>query len=225
MSRAYDYDVAVVGASVAGCTVATLLGRSGARVALLERRPDGASYKTICTHFVQPSAMPTIERLGLAERIEAAGGIRNGFEMWTRYGWIRPRLAGDYRHPRYGYDLRRQKLDPMLRELAAETPGVELMLGQDVTGLVRSNGRPAGVRVVDRERRERDVTARVVVGADGRDSGIARMAGVPARVKPHGRFAYLRTTAICRWRRATGRFSGYSIPMLRTPSRRTTASR
>ena len=190
MSWAYDYDVAVVGASIAGCTVATLLGRSGARVALLERRPDAASYKTICTHFIQPSATPTIERLGLAERIEAAGGIRNGFEMWTRYGWIRPRLGGDYQHPRYGYDLRRQKLDPMLRELAAETPGVELMLGQDVTGLVRSNGRPAGVRVVDRERRERDVTARVVVGADGRDSGVARMAGVPARVKPHGRFAY-----------------------------------
>ena len=76
MSRAYDYDVAVVGASIAGCTVATLLGRAGARVALLERRPDAASYKTMCTHFIQPSATPTIERLGLAERIAAAGGIR-----------------------------------------------------------------------------------------------------------------------------------------------------
>jgi len=104
------------------------------------------------------------------------------------YGWIRPRLAGDYRHPRYGYDLRRQELDPMLRELAVETPGVQLMLGQDVTGLVRSNGRPAGVRVVDRERRERDVTARVVVGADGRDSG-GRATGGRA----------------CRWPAAPGR--------------------
>ena len=190
MSRAYDYDVAVVGASIAGCTVATLLGRAGARVALLERRPDAASYKTMCTHFIQPSATPTIERLGLAERIEAAGGIRNGTEVWTRYGWIRPELGGDYRHPRYGYDIRRLKLDPMLRELAVETPGVELMLGQGVTGLVRSNGRPAGVHTVDRERRARDVTARVIVAADGRDSAVARMAGVRARVKPHDRFGY-----------------------------------
>jgi flavin-dependent dehydrogenase/pimeloyl-ACP methyl ester carboxylesterase len=190
MSRAYDYDVAVVGAGIAGCTVATMLGRAGARVALLERRPDATSYKTICTHFIQPSATPTIERLGLAERIEAAGGVRNGFELWTRYGWIRPRLGGDYQHSRYGYDLRRQKLDPMLRELAVETPGVELMLGQSVTALVRSTGRPTGVRAVDRERQERDVTARVVVGADGRDSDVARMAGIRARVKPHDRFAY-----------------------------------
>jgi flavin-dependent dehydrogenase len=66
---------------------------------------------------------------------------------------------------RFCYDLRRQKLDPMLRELAAETPGVELMLGQDVTGLVRSDGRSSGVRAVDRRRHERNVTARVIVAS------------------------------------------------------------
>jgi hypothetical protein len=83
----------------------------------------------MCTHFIQPSATPTIERLGLAEPIEAAGGVRNGLEVWSRYGWMRPRLGDDYRHPRYGYNIRRQKLDPMLRELAVETPGVELIWG------------------------------------------------------------------------------------------------
>jgi flavin-dependent dehydrogenase len=40
VGRAAEYDVVVVGASIAGCTAATLLGRAGARVALLERRPD-----------------------------------------------------------------------------------------------------------------------------------------------------------------------------------------
>jgi len=189
-SQEHDYDVAVVGASIAGCTVATLLGRAGARVALLERRPDVAAYKTMCTHFIQASATPTIERLGLAGPIEDAGGIRNGIESWTPHGWVRPQLGGDYRHPRYGYDIRREKLDPMLRELAAEAPGVELMLGRTVTALLGSNARPAGVRTVDRERRPEDITARVVIGADGRGSGVARMAGVRARVKPHDRFVY-----------------------------------
>ena len=190
MAEAHDYDVAVVGASIAGCTAATLLGRAGARVALLDRRPDAASYKTMCTHFVQPSATPTLERLGLAERIEAAGGIRNGVELWTRHGWIRPRLADEYEHPRYGYDIRREKLDPLLRELAVETPGVELVLGQTVTALLGSNARPTGVRTVDRQRRERDIRARVIVAADGRDSDVARLAGARARVKPHDRFVY-----------------------------------
>ncbi len=187
---ASDYDVVVVGASIAGCTVATLLGRAGARVALVEQRPDPAAHKVVCTHFIQPSATPTIQRLGLAERIEAAGGIRNGIAAWSPYGWIRPRLADDHPHPRYGYDIRREKLDPMLRSLATHTPGVDLMLGQTVTAVADPRGRPTGVRVSDRERQGRDITARVVVGADGRDSAVARMTGVRARVKRHERFCY-----------------------------------
>ena len=185
-----DYDVVVVGASIAGCTVATLLGRAGTRVAVVEQRPDPAAYKTMCTHFIQPSATPTIERLGLAERIEAAGGVRNGVELWTRFGWARPPLGDDFVYPRYGYDIRREKLDPMVRELAAEAPGVELLLGETATALLGTNGRTAGVRVVDRERREREIAARVVVAADGRDSQIARLSGEKTRAMRHGRFGY-----------------------------------
>jgi menaquinone-9 beta-reductase len=195
MAQSRDYDVVVVGASIAGCTVATLLGQAGARVAVLEQRPDPASYKTICTHFIQASASPTIERLGLAEPIEAAGGLRNGIELWSEFGWIRPVLSDSYRHPRYGYDIRREKLDPMMRQLATETPGVELLMGQTVVSLLGSNGRPTGVRVADREREEQDISARVVVAADGRDSSVAKMAGSEPRVLPHNRagyFAYFR---------------------------------
>ncbi|MBV9801259.1 MAG: alpha/beta fold hydrolase [Solirubrobacterales bacterium] len=190
MTSSADYDVVVAGASIAGCTVATLLGRAGARVAVVEQRPDPAAYKTICTHVIQPSATPTIERLGLAERIEAAGGVRTALELWTRYGWIRPPLLEGYGHPRYGYDIRRQKLDPMMRQLAAETPSVDVTFGQKVTALLGANGRPRGVRTAAREGRERDITARVVVAADGRNSDVAKLSGLPARVLPHGRFGY-----------------------------------
>ena len=70
MSITSEYDVAVVGASVAGCTTAALLGRAGAKVALLEQRPDPGAYKTVCTHFIQASATPTTRapRAGRADR-------------------------------------------------------------------------------------------------------------------------------------------------------------
>ena len=57
-----EYDVAVVGASIAGCTAATLFARRGASVALIERHSDPNAHKVLCTHFIQPSAVPTIER-------------------------------------------------------------------------------------------------------------------------------------------------------------------
>jgi len=160
------------------------------RVGVVEQRPDPAAYKTICTHLIQPSATPTIERLGLAERIEAAGGVRNAVELWTRFGWACPPLEDDFAYPRYGYNIRREKLDPMVRELAAATPGVEILLGQTVTALLGATGRPGGVGVVDRERREREISARVVVAADGRDSRVAVLSGDKPRVMAHDRFAY-----------------------------------
>ncbi len=63
-SHGERYDVAIVGASTAGCTAARLYAQQGARVALIERRPALDAYKTVCTHFIQSSATPTIERLG-----------------------------------------------------------------------------------------------------------------------------------------------------------------
>jgi pimeloyl-ACP methyl ester carboxylesterase len=190
MTDGSSHDVVVVGASIGGCTAAVLMARHGARVALLDRRSGEGFYKTMCTHFIQPSATPTIERLGLAESIEAAGGVRNGLEVWSRYGWVRPKPGPESPYPLYGYDIRREKLDPMIRGLAASTPGVDLMLGQTVTGLIGAPGRPHGVRVSDRSRTESEIEARAVVAADGRDSHVARMAGVRGRVRPHDRFGY-----------------------------------
>ena len=184
------YDAAIVGASIAGCAAATMLGRRGARVALIESHRDPAKYKTTCTHFIQPSATPTLERLGLVEPIEAAGGIRNGLEIWTRFGWVRPRPGDDHPVPAYGYSIRRERLDPMLRTLAAETEGVELMLGATAKEVLWSDGRPAGLRVERADGGSDEIRAKMIIAADGRNSGMAVLTGVRGRVLPNNRFMY-----------------------------------
>ena len=179
-----DFGAIVVGASVAGCTAARLYAQRGARVALVEKRPDLDAYKTVCTHFIQPSATPTIEKLGLAALIEEHGAVRNSIDLWTPYGgWIRAR--GGTPH---GYNVTRRVLDPLLRRMTAETPGVELMAGSTATELLDHGS--SGVVVEDRRRARRALRARLVVAADGRDSQVARMAGVRGRVRPHNRFFY-----------------------------------
>jgi flavin-dependent dehydrogenase len=185
-AKAGEYDVAIVGASLAGCTAAILLSRAGAKVALIEKRPDPQAFKRICSHFIQASAVPTIERLGLYEPILEAGGIRSRIHTWTRWGWIEPT---EDRHA-YCLNLRRSLLDPMLREMAGGQPGVELMPGQSAIGLVRDGDAFGGVVARDRDGNEREVEARLVVGADGRDSRVAEMAQVKENTLPHGRLAY-----------------------------------
>jgi len=186
MAAEAEYDVAIVGASLSGCTAAILLGRAGARVALIEKSPDPKAFKRVCSHFIQASAVPTIERIGLYEPILQAGGLRSRFHSRTPWGWIEP--TG--KREAYCLNLRRSLLDPMLREAAAAQPNVELMLGQGAERLLRDGEAFDGVAVRDREGNEREIGARLVVGADGRDSKIAELAQVKEKTLPHNRLAY-----------------------------------
>jgi 2-polyprenyl-6-methoxyphenol hydroxylase-like FAD-dependent oxidoreductase len=182
-----NYDVAIVGASLAGCSTAILLARAGARVALVEKSPDPHAFKRICTHYIQSSAVPTLERLGLLEPMMRAGALRAHARLWTRWGWIAPPVNSTSPS---GVNLRREKLDPLIREMAAQTPGVELMLGYSVQELMRDGARFTGVRACDSHEHTVELRARLVVGADGRDSRVAKLSGVPTKTAPHGRFAY-----------------------------------
>ncbi len=182
-----DYDAVIVGASLAGCTAAILLARAGASVALVEQRLDAAAFKRICSHFIQSSAVPTLQRLDLRAAIEEAGGLRAHARIWTRWGWIEP--CAESMVPS-GVNLRREVLDPMIRRKAAETAGVELILGHAAHALIRDGNEIRGVEVRERGGDSRALRARVVIGADGRDSRVAKLAGVRTRTIDHGRFFY-----------------------------------
>ncbi len=190
MAKDSVYDVAIVGGSIAGCAAAIFFARKGAKVALIERDADPAAYKKICTHYIQASATPAIERLGLAKKIESAGGIRNDVEIYSRWGWIKAPPTQVIERPAYGYNIRREVLDPMLREMAAETAGVTFIPGFSAHELLVNKGRISGVATHGSGGEARQIEARLVVGADGRQSRVAELAGLVAKEKPHGRFGF-----------------------------------
>ncbi|ROQ94136.1 flavin-dependent dehydrogenase [Streptomyces sp. 2132.2] len=187
----YEYDVVVCGAGLAGSAAAILLARSGVRVALLERRSDPEAYKVLCTHSLTANAYPVLDELGLVPALEKAGAVRNHARWYTRWGWIEPRAAPTGPELPYAYNVRRSTLDPLIRSRAGQTPGVDLLLGHHVTGLVRdAGGRTVGLRA-STPRGEREIRARLVVGADGKDSAVAKLAGVAERQYENTRFGYL----------------------------------
>ena len=184
-STSKQVDVVIVGASVAGCTAAIFYAKKGLRVALIERNPNIDAYKKVCTHYLQSAAVPTIKRLGLEKEVEAAGGVRNSIDTWTRWGWVRPAANNRF----YGYNIRRQTFDPMLRRKAASTPNVELMLGTTLRELTVDNSRVTGVKV-EQNKQHVNIQARLVVGADGRNSRTAKLAGVSEKKTANNRFVY-----------------------------------
>jgi menaquinone-9 beta-reductase len=182
-----NHDVAVVGASLAGCSSAILLARAGARVALVEKSPDPRAFKRVCSHYIQSSAVPTLERLDLLEPMMQAGALRSRIRLWTPLGWVESPKKSVVPS---GVNLRRERLDPMIRELAAATPGVEMILGHTVKELVCDGEQVRGLRARDTHGQTIELRTRLVVGADGRDSRMAKLAGVPTKAAPHARFAY-----------------------------------
>ena len=181
-------DVVVVGAGIAGCTTAVLLGRLGLEVVVLDAEEDINVFKRSCAHFIQPSAVPMLRKHGLAPLIEEHGAIRSVTDVWMRWGWIRSSLPAD----QYGYNIRRETLDPMLRRVAAWTPGVRVRQGHSIKEVLRRNDRVSGVIATDqRTRKPMMIEARLVVAADGRWSPTAKLAGLPTETRPNSRFAYL----------------------------------
>lgn len=187
----HKFDAVVVGGSLAGCTAAIMLARQGAKVAVLERHAHPEAHKQLCTHFIQPSALPVLRRLGLDRLIEEAGGLRNPLEVHTPYGWVGSLLEKQRGSEEYhGYNIRRLRLDPMVRGLASNTPGVTMMAGRSASSLIATSSRIEGVKLKDRDE-ESVLLAPLVVAADGRNSAIARMAGAEGKTAPNCRFGML----------------------------------
>jgi flavin-dependent dehydrogenase len=168
-SEIMNYDVAIVGASIGGSSAAILFAQQGLRVALIERNKDINAYKIVCTHYIQPNAVPIIKRLGITENIEAAGGIHNGGRAWTRWGWLGSGSRANNKS--YGYSIRREVLDPMLRRRAAVTPGVDFMPGTSLRELVYSDDRIVGLLEPE------------VAYALPNDSGLTLLAGMVPKSK------------------------------------------
>jgi flavin-dependent dehydrogenase len=183
-----NFDVVVVGARCAGSPLAALLARRGVKVALVERATFPRD--TLSTHIFEADALAFLDRLGLTEQLRATGApfisradIRAEDFRWSSEP---PQRVGDVG----GFaSIRRFILDPILAHTAEES-GAQVRMATTVTGLLQDRDRVNGVRIRTNGS-EGELRARLVVGADGRNSTVANLVGARKyNLVPHQRFAY-----------------------------------
>lgn len=185
-STSETFDAVIVGASLAGCTAATLLARQGASVLLVDKRPDPNAYKVVCGHYIQASALPTIRRLGLYEPMIDAGAVHSPAKLCWDGDPIGPVPA---EVAEASINLPRRKLDPLIRGIAAETPGVDLRLGWTLNEIDR-DGEIVVTKLSGPDGEALSARSRLIVGADGRDSTVAKLIDARTITSKNGRFNY-----------------------------------
>ena len=170
------YDVIVVGARCAGSPFAMLLARHGYRVLLLDRGHFPSD--TVSSHYVQQAATARLEAWGLLGRVRESG-CPPIYEVRFDVEGIRFTGRAPTDGPPEAFSVRRRVLDTILVEAAVES-GAEFRDRFTVKDVVWDDGRVVGVRGRRMGGREVTERARLVVGADGLRSTVAR--AVDARV-------------------------------------------
>lgn len=163
------FDVVIVGARCAGSPLAVMLARQGFTVCVVDKAQFPS--ETPSTHVIQPCGTAVLERIGALGAVLTAGAV-----PLDRVTLVNEDVCIDGRldpavFPRPGLCVRRLTLDALLVE-SAVAAGADVRTGVKVTGLLTEGDRTVGVET-DRG----PITARLVVGADGRRSSVAATVG------------------------------------------------
>jgi geranylgeranyl reductase family protein len=189
-------DVIVVGGGPAGAGSATWLAQAGFQVVLLDRAHFPRDKA--CGEFLTREARRLMVELGAWERVVAAGARSVSATVLCASGGAQTRHIPADGGPT-GYSLRRIALDAALLE-TARAAGVEVREGfavRELRRMVQSN--TIGVTGKEDTGTPFTLSARLVIGADGAHSLVARQLGL-VRALPR----LQRVALVSHWQRVSG---------------------
>ena len=170
-----QFDIAIIGAGPAGSAAAISLARRGYAVALIDK--ERFPREKLCGDFINPSNWPMLEQLGVTRQLFMQDHeIVTAFRITTDCGAAAeaalPSIDGA---PVHGLGLRRFFFDQILLKKAQEQ-GVTALTGCRIKTLQRQAD---GWRVgYDLGESLEELSARVLIGADGRNSWVAHHLGM-----------------------------------------------
>lgn len=187
------FDAIIVGARVAGASTAMLLARGGARVLLVDREAEIGD--TLSTHALMRPAVHLLAHWGVLDRIKPSTPAVTTTQFV--YG---DEVVDIPVRPDIGYEglfaPRRWLLDKTLGD-AAQKAGVEFCTGTVCCDVIRGNdNRVTGAVLMDRDGKTYQVNTDLVIGADGRNSTLAKLVGARDIARSNTRsacaYAYVR---------------------------------
>jgi 2-octaprenyl-6-methoxyphenol hydroxylase len=187
-------DILISGGGVAGLTAAAAFGAAGFTVICVDPAPpvteesaEGSDLRT--TAFLHPSVQ-VLQAAGLWDRLAPHAAPLQIMRIIDAGGReAKPRLTRDFNAAEvsdqpFGWNLPNWLLRREMLARLAELPNVSFRAGVATAGVITREAE-ALVRLSD----GRQIAARLLIGADGRDSGVRAALGIGAKTWTYGQKA------------------------------------
>ncbi|ADD08389.1 NAD(P)/FAD-dependent oxidoreductase [Candidatus Aciduliprofundum boonei] len=170
--KRYEYDVLVIGAGPGGSMAARYAARHGLKVLLIEKRPE-IGVPVRCAEGISRAWMDEVEIEPQEKWIDAE---IDGAKIYSPDEKSVIKLSAEQAGNEVGFVLNREYFDKYLASLAAQE-GAEIWLKSPAVEIIKEDGYVRGA-IVRRFGEKVEVRAKIVIGADGFESQVARWAGL-----------------------------------------------
>ncbi len=168
------YDAIVVGAGPAGSVAAALLARAGQNVLMIDKQRFPRDK--VCGDAISGKSIDVLDRLELIDQIKAAGALPTWGITFSGPSGDEVSIPFSPKWETPGFVFKRFDFDQVIFDCAVAS-GVEVRQECEVKGLLRDGDCVKGVTMSEPSGATTEVTAPVVIGADGAYSIVAKDLG------------------------------------------------
>ncbi len=175
---ASSYDVVIVGAGIVGAALACALGGTGLRIALVEARQPARAWpehsRDLRVSAITPGSMQVLSALGVWPVIAAQAQPFHAMQVWDAAGDGAIHFDSvDIDTDQLGCIVENRVLQCALLERVTQYANIEWRCPESISGVEFGEDQARLQTAAGNT-----LHARLVVGADGPDSGIRQLAGI-----------------------------------------------